>query len=183
VVRPIALLLLFGLLSVVARESVAFGDLLPAPVSGVLQSSRRVAWADSFGKPSEGLGQLIKDLPKGHQARRDLARMIREIRASDGIVKGKGLPENVYVEFMLIGDAAVFRYRPGQLRIVDFLEEQVNWSQINNQLYKTYSKSTLEIMAKQRVLMHPELTPVLRTEWLDDIAEVRAGRYGNGGIK
>jgi hypothetical protein len=149
----------------------------------VLQSSRRAAWADAFGKPSDGLGRLIKDLPKGHQARRDMARMIREIRASDGIVKGKGLPDNVYAEFMLIEDAAVFRYRPGQLRIVDFLEEQVHWSQISSQLYKTYSKNTLEIMAKQRVLMHPELTPALRMEWLDDIARVRAGRYGNGGIK
>ncbi len=148
-----------------------------------MQSSRRAAWADSFGRPSEGLGQVIRDLPKGHEARRDLARMIREIRAGDGIVKNKGLPENVFAEFIPIGDATVFRYRPGQLRIVDFLEEQVHWSQISRGLHTKYSVSTLEIMAKQRVLMHPEITPVLRMEWLDDISRVRAGRYGTGGIK
>ena len=35
--RPIALLVLFGLLSVVAWESVADGDLLPAPVKAAGQ--------------------------------------------------------------------------------------------------------------------------------------------------
>lgn len=49
----------------------------------VVQASRRDAWGRSFGQPSEGLGQLVRDLPKYHPARQDLARMIREVRQAE----------------------------------------------------------------------------------------------------
>lgn len=72
---------------------------------------------------------------------------------------------------------------PTRLRIADFLEEQVHWQQIQSgQHLRTYgTQSTvdvLEILAKQRVLQHPEVTPAIKMEWLDDLARVRAGKYG-----
>jgi YD repeat-containing protein len=154
-----------------------------APSSIVLNSARRDAWRSSFGQPSEGLGQLVRDLPRGHEARLDLARMIREVRASGGAVSNKGLTGGTYAQFIPAGDTAVFRYQPSKLRVVDLLEEQVHWQQITTgQHLRTYAgQSTtdvLEILAKQRVLQHSELTPVLRMEWLDDLARVRAGTYG-----
>lgn len=181
------LALLFSLLSVVVSESLATGDLLLAPNSVVddlvLQSSRRDAWRSSFGKPSEGLGQLVRDLPKHHPARQDLARMIRDVRASGGQVSNKGLSGGIYAEFIPVDRTAVFRYQPGKLRIADLLEEQVHWQQITSgQHLRSYGTQNvadvMEILAKQRVLQHPDLTPVLRMEWLDDLSRVRAGQYG-----
>jgi len=183
---PLAILL--SLLSVAGPVSVAVGDLLLAPSPGVvddviLQSSRRDAWSGSFGQPSEGLGQLVRDLPKHHPARQDLARMIREVRASGGGVSNKSLTGGVYAEFIPVDKTAVFRYQPGKLRIADLLEEQVHWQQITTgQHLRSYGTQrvgdVMEILAKRRVLQHPDLTPVLRAEWLDDLARVRAGQYG-----
>jgi hypothetical protein len=156
-----------------------------APKGAVLQSSRRAVWADSFGKPSEGLGQLVRDLPKGHEARLGLARMLREIRASGGAVSNRNLTGGVYAQFSGFKGVhtALFEYQPSKLRIADLLEEQVHWQQITTgQHMRTYRlqsmEDVMEILAKQRVLQHPELTPVLRMEWLDDLARVRAGAYG-----
>lgn len=159
-----------------------------------LRSARREAWASSIGKPSEGLGQLIRDLPKGHPARQALARMIREIRASGGKVMTKGLPPQTYARFQPVGNTAVFRYQRSKLRIVDLLEEQVHWKQITSgqpeRLVRHFLNqgmsvqdagqrmvATLETLAKQRVLQHPKLTPVLKMEWLDDLRRVRGGTY------
>lgn len=79
---------------------------------------------------------------------------------------------------------AVFRYQPGKLRIADLLEEQVHWQQITSgQHLRSYGTQrvgdVMEILAKQRVLQHPDLSPALRMEWLDDLARVRAGQYGS----
>ncbi|MCO6458702.1 MAG: hypothetical protein J5I93_25630 [Pirellulaceae bacterium] len=50
-------------------EAIAGAPAGVAPISEVvLQSARRQAWRSSFGEPSAGLGQLVRDLPKGHQA-------------------------------------------------------------------------------------------------------------------
>ncbi|MEQ9406872.1 MAG: hypothetical protein RIK87_04065, partial [Fuerstiella sp.] len=166
----------------------AFGrDPAPKGVADdlILQSSRRDAWRSSFGQPSEGLGQLVRDLPKGHAARNDLARMLREIRSSGGAVSNKGLTGGNYARFSGTagGRTGLFQYQPSKLRIADMLEEQAHWQQIRTgQHLRTYgSQSTvdvLEILAKQRVLQHPDITPAIRMEWLDDLARVRAGQYG-----
>ncbi len=154
-----------------------------AAISGLaLNSARRAAWRASFGKPSEGLGRVIRDLPRGHEARRDMARMIREIRASGGQVANRGLSGGNYAQFFPVGRTAVFQYQPGKLRIVDMLEERFHWQQIvagqHLRSYGTQSiRTVLETLAKQRVLQHPQLSPVLRMEWLDDLARLRAGTY------
>ena len=151
----------------------------------VLNSARRLAWRSSFGQPSEGLGQVIRGLPKGHETRQELARMISEIRASGGAVSKRGLTGGTYGRFSGTtgGRTGLFQYQPSKLRIADFLEEQVHWQQIQSgQHLRTYGSQSmvdvLEILAKQRVLQHPEMTPAIKMELLDDIARIRAGRYG-----
>ncbi|MCO6458703.1 MAG: hypothetical protein J5I93_25635 [Pirellulaceae bacterium] len=110
--------------------------------------------------------------------------MIREIRASGGDVSNKGLTGGTFAQFSGFGGSrtALFRYQPSKLRIVDLFEEQVHWQQIRTgQHLRNYGSQNmvevLEILAKQRVLQHPELTPVLRMEWLDGMARVRGGNY------
>lgn len=174
-----------------------------APVDSRLTKIRIDPWRGDFGKPSEGLGQLVRDLPKGDPARQDLARMIRDIRTTNSelmngrtlrVVSTKGLSPNEHAAFTPLGNTAKFQYSTERLRIVDLLEEQVHWGQIRSGQHdrlRSYFlqqgmsensasekvKQVLETLAKQRVIQHPQITPTLKKEWKWDLQRVKSGNY------
>ncbi len=149
-----------------------------------LNSSKFDAWLSQFGQPSEGLGRLIRDLPSGSSARSDLARLLREVRASGGAVSNRSLTGGTYAQFIPAGDTAFFRYQPSRLRIVDLLEEQIHWDQIRTgQHLRSYGSQNvvdvMEILAKRAILQRSDLSPALRMEIKWDLWRIRNGRYGS----
>jgi hypothetical protein len=146
------------------------------------KSMRMLPWTKEFGKVTqEGFGRLIRDLPRGHEYRRKLARMIREIRRSGGAAQVKDLGPGMVAQHIAAGTTSVFQYNPAKLRIVDFIEEAVHWQQISAGLHmRGYSIATLEILAKQKVLRLPGLSPALRAEFRYDILRILGGSYTYG---
>src|SRR5260370_11038974 len=96
----------------------------------ILNSSKFEPWLSKFGQPSEGLGQLVKDLPRGHEARNELARLIREVRASGAPVSNKGLTCGTYAQFLTDPEspvAVLFRYQRSKLRILGPIKDKHHW--------------------------------------------------------
>jgi len=108
-----------------------------------------------------------------------MALMLREIRASGGGVGRRTNLGNIAGEHITEAGQrwSVFRYNPNTLRAADAIEEIAHWRQIQSGMVGKYSRETLEIMAKQRVLQTSGLSHQLRLEFLNDIRHVRGGNY------
>lgn len=136
-------------------------------------------WKSGFGLPSEGFGQLVRDLPKWDPMRTKFARMLKEVRRSGGTIR-KADMGGTYAVFggNSIEDGVWFRWNPEKVRIVDMLEEVNHWQQYKNKLQKAgYSPETLELMAKKAIMNNYDLEIELRKELLDDIRRILAGEY------
>jgi hypothetical protein len=143
---------------------------------------RAGAWADMFGKPGPGLGQLVSDVERGDPMRIMFAKMIRQIRASGGAVRAEDMGTRVVASFggESLKSGIWFRYNPSKLRVIDMLEEAIHWQQIQRGLStRGYTVTALEVLAKRSLLdqFGQSLGPALRFELLDDIARLKAGTY------
>ncbi|MDR9857322.1 hypothetical protein RJP21_27375 [Paenibacillus sp. VCA1] len=159
-------------------------DLATARVKGTAEGIGNLAknidpWQDNFGLPSDGFGQLLKDLPKWDPMRTNFARMLREVRASGGTIR-KADMGGTYAVFggNSIEEGVWFRWNPEKLRIVDMLEEINHWKQYKNGLQKAgYSPEALELMAKRAIINNYPLDISLKKELLNDIKRVLNGEY------
>lgn len=138
-------------------------------------------WRESFGKPGEGYAALIKDLPKHHATRNDLARAIREMRR-EGVAVRRGGNEMGPTIGVFGGESIEqgmwFRYNAQKLRVIDMMEELVHWEQMKKGMpLRGYTPETLERLAKQSLLSRKDLPAALRAELKDDLARVKRGDY------
>ncbi|KQO15424.1 hypothetical protein ASF12_28585 [Paenibacillus sp. Leaf72] len=136
-------------------------------------------WRSDFGLPSEGFGQLIRDLPKWDPMRIKFARMLKEVRASGGTIR-KADMGGTYAVFggHSIESGVWFRWNPQKLRTVDMLEEVNHWQQYKNGLQSAgYSPEALELMAKRAIINNYNLDIGLKKELLHDIQRVLNGEY------
>lgn len=138
-------------------------------------------WRKDFGKPSDGYGQLVKDLPKWDPMRNKLAQMLREVRQVGTVRRDVNDPQF----FAAFGGESIetgmwFRYNPNNLRSVDMLEEIVHWQQYKKGLHLSgYSDEALELMAKRSIINNYNIGPELKKELLHDIQRVLDGSYTN----
>lgn len=144
------------------------------------------------GRPSEGLGQLLIELPEDHPVKMSFNQMIKEIEKFGGQTQATQFetPFTFAVHYPVSPDVTVFRYNPKRLRAIDALEEILHWQQIKkggaywrdysqHPLYQRFGSKAviMEDLAKKNLLQREDLSPQIRAELREDLARVRDNRY------
>jgi len=151
--------------------------------------------ASSAGRPSDGLGTLVTELPPDDPVKIAFKQMLKEIEKHGGRIHttnfGGALTFGSHLA--ISPNVTLFRYNPERLRAIDALEEILHWEQIkeggaywrdysSHPLYQKFQSQVLimEDLAKRSLLQHEDLSPQLRDEQRGELARVQEDTYSSG---